>query len=33
MNSYDKWTEYLDGELKPDKSFDIIKRLTIKSQV
>ena len=26
MNSYDKWTEYLDGELKPDKSFDIIKR-------
>ena len=26
MNSYDKWTKYLDGELKPDKSFDIIKR-------
>lgn len=26
MNNYDLWTEYLDGELKPDKSFDIIKR-------
>lgn len=26
MNNYDRWTEYLDGELKPDKSFDIIKR-------
>lgn len=26
MNNYDLWTKYLDGELKPDKSFDIIKR-------
>ena len=26
MNNYDLWTKCLDGELKPDKSFDIIKR-------
>ena len=26
MNNYDLWTKYLDSELKPDKSFDIIKR-------
>ena len=26
MNNYDLWTKYLDGELKPDKTFDIIKR-------
>lgn len=26
MNNYDLWTKYLDGELKPNKSFDIIKR-------
>ncbi len=26
MENFELWTEYLDGELKPDKSFDIIKR-------
>ncbi|MGN0492658.1 MAG: spore germination protein [Acutalibacteraceae bacterium] len=26
MENFDKWISYLDGELKPDKSFDIIKR-------
>ena len=26
MNNYDLWIEYIDGKLKPDKSFDIIKR-------
>lgn len=26
MNNYDLWIEYIDGTLKPDKSFDIIKR-------
>lgn len=26
MINYDLWIEYIDGKLKPDKSFDIIKR-------
>lgn len=26
MENFHKWISYLDGELKPDKSFDIIKR-------
>ncbi len=26
MENFEQWIEYLDGELKPDKSFDIIKR-------
>lgn len=26
MENFNKWVSYLDGELKPDKSFDIIKR-------
>lgn len=26
MENFNKWISYLDGELKPDKSFDIIKR-------
>ena len=26
MNNYELWIEYIDGTLKPDKSFDIIKR-------
>lgn len=26
MENFEKWIEYLDGELQPDKSFDIIKR-------
>lgn len=26
MENFEQWIEYLDGELQPDKSFDIIKR-------